>query len=395
MFKIHDKMYDLTEFKSVHPGGDDIFNHLQENTDITPIIYSYHVGIPRILKTLVPYERNIINHKNRFVTNFNYDNYCELKTLVYNELRDKNIPKYWSSGELFYNLCMSILLFSLWGYCIYYSVVSTITAVPIILLSCMTVGHGLLVFHECCHYSAFKNPYLNTIASKLFLIPFCSEHVWKYEHNYLHHSFTNTQHDIDIEGLVPYLCQSQRHSKYWFHSFQCIYIFIFCLLGSISKGLLNGILNNQYQIPIYNLVLFYIFGAKHFCLMHATIGFLFAFIAQLSHIQPECNERNKENDKNDYLYNQVSSSVNYKTDNIFSRFICFGLDIQIEHHLFPNLPHSSLRRIRHIVKKYCTENNIPYIEKQSMSSAVYSYVTYLYDMGNKNSLDVSIKNKVN
>ena len=85
----------------------------------------------------------------------------------------------------------------------------------------------------------------------------------------------------------------------------------------------------------------------------------FAFIANMSHIHHECIQINTEN-KNDFLYNQVSSSMNYRTDDPITRFICFGLDIQIEHHLFPNIPHSSLLQIQHVVRDYCEKNDIPY-----------------------------------
>ena len=70
--------------------------------------------------------------------------------------------------------------------------------------------------------------------------------------------------------------------------------------------------------------------------------------------------------------------MNYKTDDILSRFICFGLDIQIEHHLFPNIPHSSLRQIQPIVKNFCIDNNIPYIEKNNMLEPLIGYVKYMY-----------------
>jgi len=390
MFKIHDKMYDITDFKSIHPGGDDVFKNLQENTDITPTIYSYHTGIPRILKTLAPYERKNVNNNQpvRFVSNFDYKNYCDLKALVYRELHLNRIPQNWSSGEVIYNCFMVSLIMLLWSYSIYYSLVSTISIMPILLISFMTVGHGFLSFHEVCHYSAFKEPFLNNYFPLHHMLPFISQDEWKYEHNYLHHSFTNTPNDCDIEALDPILRHTNKHAFYGFHRFQFIYVnFILCLT-SLSKGPLRCILNKQYHRLIYNIALLYIFEFKYFCVMHGIIGFMFAFIAQLSHIQHECIQVNTEN-KNDFLYNQVSSSINYRTDDVVSRFFTFGLDIQIEHHLFPNLPHSSLRKIHHVVKKYCIENNIPYIEKPSIFSAAYSYVSYLYYMGHRDSLIAS------
>ena len=116
-------------------------------------------------------------------------------------------------------------------------------------------------------------------------------------------------------------------------------------------------------------------------LFYMCLNLIFITIAQLSHIQHECIQINTEN-KNDFLYNQISSSMNYRTDDPITRFICLSLDIQIEHHLFPNIPHSSLRQIQYIVRKYCEKNDIPYIEKPSIFPTIYSYICYLYNMGN-------------
>ena len=74
--------------------------------------------------------------------------------------------------------------------------------------------------------------------------------------------------------------------------------------------------------------------------------------------------------------------MNYKTDDPLTRAISFGLDIQIEHHLFPNIPHSSLRKIQPIVRNYCDKNNIPYNENPTIFSSIYSYIRHLYEMGN-------------
>jgi fatty acid desaturase len=72
--------------------------------------------------------------------------------------------------------------------------------------------------------------------------------------------------------------------------------------------------------------------------------------------------------------------MNYRTDSIVARYMCFGLDIQIEHHLFPNIPHSTLRQVQHIVREYCAENGIPYIEKSNVIEMVKTYWRHLYTM---------------
>ncbi|MEE3249079.1 MAG: fatty acid desaturase, partial [Chloroflexota bacterium] len=39
-----------------------------------------------------------------------------------------------------------------------------------------------------------------------------------------------------------------------------------------------------------------------------------------------------------------------------------GLNYQIEHHLFPNMPRNNLKRSQVIVRDFCTEKGIPYYE---------------------------------
>ncbi len=125
------------------------------------------------------------------------------------------------------------------------------------------------------------------------------------------------------------------------------------------------------------------FGLVRVLLFYVAMGLHFMVVANLSHIQHECIQINTAR-KCDFLYNQVSSSVNYRTDDPVSRFLGFGLDIQIEHHLFPNLPHSSLRRIQPVVRAYCAMHDIPYVEKACLLAAMRSYVGYLYRMGRPN-----------
>jgi fatty acid desaturase len=123
-----------------------------------------------------------------------------------------------------------------------------------------------------------------------------------------------------------------------------------------------------YRCGFYNTLVFYLLS-----------GFLFLVIAQVSHIQPEC----VNNKSNDFLVNQVTSTINYRTDNIVTRFLCFGLDIQIEHHLFPNIPHSTLRQIQPIVRDYCAQNGVTYIERSDVFEMAKSYWWHLYKMGAK------------
>ena len=378
-YKIHDKLYDLTNFVKIHPGGQDIFNNLKTDTNITPMIYAYHKNPNNILGMLPKYEVPVTNDIFvQYDTNYSYDKYCELKKIVYDEIQDKKIPLYWSKQEIAYNAFMFFLYFELWRYC--FCNANNLSYWWIVLLAIMNMGYGSLVFHETSHHTGFKNQKVNNIISCLVISPIVTSEDWKYEHNYLHHSFTNTDYDYDYDTNKFFFRHSNRHEHYDHHRFQYIYAFLMFVFGGFSKGPLISIINKRWNIILFFIILYNI-GYINTIIMYGLTGLVFLSIAQLSHIQYECIQINTEN-KNDFLYNQVSSSMNYRTDDPITRFICFGLDIQIEHHLFPNIPHSSLRKIQHIVRNYCDKNNIPYIEKSSVFPTIYSYICYLYKMGN-------------
>ncbi|MBU3995144.1 MAG: fatty acid desaturase, partial [Actinobacteria bacterium] len=45
-----------------------------------------------------------------------------------------------------------------------------------------------------------------------------------------------------------------------------------------------------------------------------------------------------------------------------------GLNYQIEHHLFPNMPRPHLAKAREIVREYCSTMNVPYTETTLLRS---------------------------
>ena len=54
-----------------------------------------------------------------------------------------------------------------------------------------------------------------------------------------------------------------------------------------------------------------------------------------------------------------------------SRFVDFllgGLNYQIEHHLFPNMPRPNLRHAQPLVREFCRKHNLPYTEASLFGS---------------------------
>jgi len=81
----------------------------------------------------------------------------------------------------------------------------------------------------------------------------------------------------------------------------------------------------------------------------------------------------------DFLRRQVLTSRNVR-GGWFTDLLLGGLNYQIEHHLFPNMPRPNLRKAQRLVFQYCQEHQISYTE----TSLVGSYAAalgYLHRLG--------------
>jgi fatty acid desaturase len=81
----------------------------------------------------------------------------------------------------------------------------------------------------------------------------------------------------------------------------------------------------------------------------------------------------------DYLRRQVLTSRNVR-GNWLTDLTLGGLNYQIEHHLFPNMPRPSLRRAQKLVRGYCHDHAIPYVET-SLVGSYAAALTYLHELG--------------
>jgi fatty acid desaturase len=81
----------------------------------------------------------------------------------------------------------------------------------------------------------------------------------------------------------------------------------------------------------------------------------------------------------DYLRRQVLTSRNVRGGRFTDLFLG-GLNYQVEHHLFPNMPRPSLRRAQRLVRAYCHEHAIAYTET-SLIGSYSAALRYLHELG--------------
>jgi fatty acid desaturase len=81
----------------------------------------------------------------------------------------------------------------------------------------------------------------------------------------------------------------------------------------------------------------------------------------------------------DFLRRQVLTARNISGGS-FVDVLMGGLNYQIEHHLFPNMPSTALRRARPLVKRHCARLRLPYTETTLFDSYRIA-LTHLHDIG--------------
>jgi fatty acid desaturase len=72
-------------------------------------------------------------------------------------------------------------------------------------------------------------------------------------------------------------------------------------------------------------------------------------------------------DRGDFVHRQVLTSRNVRGSRVVDVALG-GLNYQIEHHLFPNMPRANLRHARPIIQRFCRDNGLPYSETNLLGS---------------------------
>jgi fatty acid desaturase len=114
----------------------------------------------------------------------------------------------------------------------------------------------------------------------------------------------------------------------------------------------------------------------------ATAGLLFAVFSQINHlnefsIETDKGETDEKMLKGSWAARQVATSNNFATKSLFWHIFSNGLNMQIEHHLFPGLNHCHLHVIQPTVQKTCEEFGVHYKSFESWSDVMGATLSWL------------------
>jgi linoleoyl-CoA desaturase len=115
-----------------------------------------------------------------------------------------------------------------------------------------------------------------------------------------------------------------------------------------------------------------------------VISFVMAVTFQLAHCVEEASFASADElrvDKVEWAVHEVQSTVNFCHRNRLLTWMLGGLNYQIEHHLFPALPHTHYPQLAPIVRRNCERHGIRYATQPTLRRALRSHSRHLRSMG--------------
>jgi fatty acid desaturase len=256
--------------------------------------------------------------------------------------------------------------------------------------------------HDAAHRQIFTNGKVGEHVSRVIgnLVIGLSYGWWMNKHS-RHHANPNViGKDGDIApgpiAFVPADAAKRTGIKAWLTARQGWYFFPLLLLAGMDlhvnavKSIFKGEVVKQHRVTegvliairligfpvIVFLTLGPVLGAAFMLVQLCTFGFTMAACFAPNHKGMALIQ---EHEKVDYLRRQVLTSRNISGGWFIEKGMG-GLNFQIEHHLFPNMPSGNLRRARPIVKAYCAELGVAYTETTLLKSWAI-VVRYIHRVG--------------
>lgn len=198
LWRIHNKIYDLTEFIYKHPGGED-WLELTKGTDITEAFECHHLTsiAPKLLEHF--YVREAKTPRNSPFT-FEEDGFYQtLKREVVEELKKLPETEKWRSSIIIDGIFVTHLVtsaLSLW-LTNYWGVVASY------MIAALTLAWTTVAAHNYLHKKTNWRMYL-------FNMSLWSYRDFRVSHALSHHLYPNTLLDLEISGLEPLIQWNPR-----------------------------------------------------------------------------------------------------------------------------------------------------------------------------------------
>ena len=281
----------------------------------------------------------------------------------------------------------------------------------------LVAGSMLTAFcvqHDANHGAYFKRRRWNHLVgwSADSLLGF-SSYAWRVKHNVAHHTYTNVDgYDADATQTPLARFTAAQPARRWYR-FQQYYIWPMYMLmglrwqtvGDLTAFARGSIGESRLRVPRgWNLAgllagkAFFIGWAIVIPLLvypwwvvaAAYVGFgmitslIMAVTFQLAHCVEEASSASADElrrDRRIWAVHEVETTVDFCPRNPVLTWMLGGLNFQIEHHLFPRVPHTHYPKIAEIVRRNCAKHGVRYSSHPSLGGALRSHFLHLRAMG--------------
>lgn len=455
---IRNKIYDVTEFAKVHPGGEHMMT-LAFGRDATVMFEAYHIRdeMAKMRLKMIPVVEGVTIEELAAQTDFNLilpptnpvvpnategdgvaadgkslqavDTFplpgdSEMYKVLRSRIREEVLKprgKTYGRGRCVRDTACVLLSFVAASYW-YITAPSWYSA---IVAGLCATWIGLAVQHTSNHGALCEWPRMSFWLGMTDDLIGGSSLVWRYHHNVSHHLYTNDVGlDMDVFSSFPFVRLDPRQERKSWHRFQFIYawvlffFFYFSIQIQEVGVMLDGPSINGVKFigaSAFEIAMFWILKGAHFTLflglplfLHGdpmivlyfilfvgvggfTLGLTFLVSHNLEQVKPEMEQTGNEqkgiavgaadvnNVCSDWCKWQIETSASW--GGAVGSFFTGGLNLQIEHHLFPGIAHNCYPEIAVIIKEECQKRGVRYIGFDTLPGIAMELVRFLYVMG--------------
>ncbi|MFL5927718.1 MAG: fatty acid desaturase family protein [Gaiellaceae bacterium] len=274
---------------------------------------------------------------------------------------------------------------------------------------------GFAIQHDANHGAYFTSRRLNRLLGWLttdILLGF-SSYVWRVKHNVAHHTYTNVDGYDDDVAQTPFArFLPSQPSRPWYR-FQHIYVWplysLMVMRGQSSADVMalrRGRIGNVNLHPPRGWELAGLVAGKAIFLTWAFVvpllvypwwivlvayvgstmlaSLVIATTFQLAHCVEEADATSPADlaaNRREWAAHEVETTVDFCTGNRVLTSLLGGLNFQIEHHLFPRLPHTHYPNIAPFVRRRAEEHGIRYTAQPSLRAALRSHHRQVRTLG--------------
>jgi len=271
---------------------------------------------------------------------------------------------------------------------------------------------GVNVFHDASHFALSRDWRVNLVGT-YYGFWFSSPFEWYHQHVIGHHAYPNIpKRDPDLyhNGTFERHTKTLRHRP--MHSHQHLTFYPIWFIGTTAMNflkpvqmLISGWYNRavaMVQYPQWRVWQHVLGRVCVFCLTkvlpflviedfyralifaivpEGIVSVCFMISSQVNHLSHE----NIDVSDKDYYKHQVVTGHSFGNDGLsglLNFYFTGGLNLQIEHHLFPTVNHCHLQKIRPIVKQLCKKHDVFYHESTGLTQALKKYYDHMVEYGN-------------